>query len=86
MPTPPRFLQGSISQDFQGILDDESSPEAKALELAGKKKPHKSEPPCTTEPTETPNCTKKEPCKPPKKAAFLPEVQGWSMPPAPPAL
>jgi hypothetical protein len=89
MQTQPEFLHGSISQDFQEILDGASSPEAASLELAGKKKPkpHKSAPPCATEPSTTPTCTKddKDPCKKKKKAAFVPDVQGWSAPPTPPA-
>jgi hypothetical protein len=46
---------------------------------------------CNTEPTAGVTCgtacSGKKPCKPPKKkaAAFLPDVEGWSTPPAPPA-
>jgi hypothetical protein len=87
MHTQPEFLRGSIAQDFQGILDSDANPEIASLDLAAKKKkPPKSHGPCGTEPTQTPDCTKKDPCAPKKKAAFLPDVPGWSMPPAPPAI
>jgi len=44
----PEFFQGSIAQDFQGILDADTSPEAGFGELAGgaKKPPKTCAPPC----------------------------------------
>jgi hypothetical protein len=141
MMTPPEFFQGSISQDFPGIVDAELSsaagkgkkspaetgktnrppcsvealscgdvgktikpPCSVEVKLCKKKSPSDTgttkRPPCSTDrvnckkksPSDTaktnrPQCTDhKERCRPKKKAdAFLPGVEGWSMPPAPPA-
>jgi hypothetical protein len=96
MRTLPEFFQGSIAQDFPGIL------EAVASESRKKKSPSTTPdtkaPPCSVEtrfckPDGTTPDTKAPPCsvvaklcKKKKKAAdFLPAVEGWSLPPAPPA-
>jgi hypothetical protein len=91
MRTPPEFFQGLIAHDFQGLINAEASPGA---ELAGKEKtPSKTcAPPCKDKPDKptspSATCTNpRNPCPPKKKASgFMPAVEGWSTPPAPPAL
>jgi len=99
MQTVPEFFQGSIAQDFQAILDADLLREASSGELACKAKgPPRSPAPQCTSPVRcnksAPKCSnnkactsRNDKCKPPKKkaAAFLPGVEGWSIPPAPPA-
>ncbi len=93
MNTLPGFFQGAISQDFQQILA--AAPAEHGEKTAfGKAAGSPQEKPKTGEyckddlpdKTQGPQCTMREFCKPPKKAdAFLPQVPGWSSPPAPPA-
>jgi hypothetical protein len=89
MRTVPEFIHGSITQDFQGILDAEPLTEAASDELAAKAQtPAKTgSPVCKQEkPQSGKTCTDKAPCKTKKEAAsFVPGVEGWSIPPAPPA-
>ena len=76
MKTPPEFFQGPIAQDFAGIADFDRSP-AREAKKSPKTTPDTKNPPCSIE---------ARLCKKKKKAdAFLPAVEGWSMPPAPPA-
>ena len=88
MRTLPEFFQGPVTRDFQGILDADPSAEAASSELSADEKKPSSDKKC---PLSGSGCTghKKKVCptgKPPKKAAaFQPDVQGWSVPPAPPA-
>jgi len=81
----PEFFQGSIAQDFPGILDAGPSPAAAFSELAGKaRKPRTSGPVCKRRSIGS-ACTRPVNRCPRKKnaAVFQPSLEGWSIPVAP---
>src|ERR1022692_3332816 len=95
----PEFFQGSIAQDFPGILHVDDAPDVCKGKKSPKIPPNTSRPqctnrmPCTQKSPSSPPNTKRPPCTrvrdlchKKKKAAdaFVPGAEGWSIPPAPP--
>ena len=75
MQTLPEFFQGSVAQDFQGILDADPPPEAAPGELACEaKKPPKTCAPACKNPPPTPGigCTDKVRCEGKKPTTCAP--------------